>query len=222
LYRLSDDVIQDTSEQAREEKKWHDFTELSATLSKVSPSAAKVISQTLTTVASRQTEAKERLDHDFKALGYLWEDVFDLFVAEITRVIRTELQTAIESLTSAGQNAVDAVSSTCNVPSKRKISNASRFGKDSNGDSRSGRSRADYFSMRNALEDGECRDGKRRRVDERSTHEATAPEEPESMEVNVFLQELKEKIERQARSLDFLAQENSRVCAHHQLSGRFG
>jgi hypothetical protein len=209
LDRLSNHAIQDMALEKQEEKRCETYTGLSAELAKISPSAATAVTQTLSNIVVNHAEAKERVERDFRALEHLWQDVFDVLMAEIIKVIGAGVDNALEALKLAGQDVVDAVYAAAPQPLKRKARDGAPYGKDSE--------HAGGTEPALTPEEGECHESKRRRLAGTSPRWPVAaadefrPLAPAESGVNTFLRELKDQFEMQARSLDTLAQENSHV-----------
>ena len=106
---LSNQAVQDTAAYNQEEKKSKNYTELSSTLSKISASATKAVAPTLAGVIANRAKCKERVENDFIKLGYLWEDIFTVFVQGVIGAIDGGLQDALATLKKEGENAISKV-----------------------------------------------------------------------------------------------------------------
>ncbi|KAG5654538.1 hypothetical protein H0H81_001179 [Sphagnurus paluster] len=91
-------MAQDAETHARNDKKLIKYTELSSTLAKVSPSAAAGVMPTLAEILLRHAQGKQRAEENLNAISGVWNQVFDLFVTEISRAIDAKLEEAIEKI----------------------------------------------------------------------------------------------------------------------------
>ncbi|KAF8212258.1 hypothetical protein K438DRAFT_2010513 [Mycena galopus ATCC 62051] len=109
LARLSNQVVQDTAAQEREGQKLQTYTDISSALSKISASAATSVAPTLADIMLKHEQSKHRVEESYKALGGVWEQVFDVFVTEVAHVIDAGLQNAITTLKKESKHAVKEI-----------------------------------------------------------------------------------------------------------------
>ncbi|KAJ7273692.1 hypothetical protein B0H12DRAFT_1090642 [Mycena haematopus] len=193
LARLSNQVVQDTAAQEREGQKLQTYTEISSTLSKISASAATSVAPTLADIMLKQEQSKHRVEENYKALGGVWEQVFDVFVTEVAHVIDSGLQNAITTLKKETKYAIKE------VPERRARTRGP--GEKENEESR---------SRRGASRD---RDHKRRRLASRSSSPDAHDQRRHGVDASIedILTQMKMKIDQQAASLHSLQKENNEV-----------
>ncbi|KAJ7685179.1 hypothetical protein DFH06DRAFT_1157713 [Mycena polygramma] len=215
LARLSNQVIQNTAAQEREGQKLQTYTEISTALSKISASAATSVAPTLADIMLRHEQCKHRVEESFKALGGVWEQVFDVFVTEVAHVIDSGLQNAITTLRKESEHVVKEIAENAAgspkhnatadslLPYDRKRSRIRGPAEKENEESRSGRG---------ASRD---RDHKRRRFASRSPspepHDRRSARHGGDSSIEDILTQMKMKIDQQAHSLQILTKENSHV-----------
>ncbi|KAJ7155987.1 hypothetical protein C8R43DRAFT_1234838, partial [Mycena crocata] len=213
LARLSNQVVQDTAAHEREGQKLQTYTEISSALSKISSAAQASVAPTLAEVMLKHEQSKVRVEDDFRALGSVWEQVFDVFVKEVVHVIDAGLQDAITTLKKEGEHAVKEIIANAAgsvkhsaagdsaVPYDRKRARTRGPAEKENEESRSGRG---------ASRD---RDHKRRRFASRSSspdsHDRRSVRHGGGDSIEDILQQMKMKIDQQAHSLQILTKENS-------------
>ncbi|KAK7014881.1 C3H1-type domain-containing protein [Favolaschia claudopus] len=213
LARMSNQVVQDSAAQEREGQKLQTYTEISTALSKISASAANSVAPTLADIMLKHEQSKHRVEQSYKALGGVWEQVFDIFVKEIVQVIDCGLQNAITTIQRESDRAVKdvaeaaagsvQVSTAGQGPLDRKRARTRGPTEKENEDSRSGRG---------ASRD---RDHKRRRFESRSsspdTRDRRSSRHGGDFGVEDILTQMKMKIDQQAHSLQILAKENNEL-----------
>ncbi|KAJ7774804.1 hypothetical protein B0H16DRAFT_1508474 [Mycena metata] len=212
LARLSNQVVQETAAHEREGQKLQTYTEISTALSKISPSAANSVAPTLADIMLKHEQCKHRVEESYKALGGVWEQVFDVFVTEVVHSIDGGLQDAITTLRKEGEHAVKEIAdsaagaprhSTTGEPYDRKRARIRGPAEKENEESRSGRG---------ASRD---RDHKRRRFASRSpspdSHDRRNARQSGDSSIEDILTQMKMKIDQQAHSLQILSKENSDV-----------
>ncbi|KAF7338314.1 C3H1-type domain-containing protein [Mycena venus] len=208
LARLSNQVVQDTAVHEREGQKLQTYTEISSALSKISTSAATSVAPTLADIMLKHEQSKHRVEESYKALGGVWEQVFDVFVTEVVHVIDSRLQNAMTTLKNESERAVKEIaesaagslkSSTAGdsvVPYDRKRARTRGPAEKENEDSRPGRG---------ASRD---RDHKRRRFASRSPspdlHDRRSSRHVGDSSIEGILTQMKMKI-------DLLTKENDEV-----------
>ncbi|KAF7322958.1 C3H1-type domain-containing protein [Mycena chlorophos] len=82
---LSNEIVSATAAKERESQKLQTYTEISSALSKVSKNAANSVAPALADIMIRHEQCKHRVDENFKALGGLWDEVFDVFCGEVAK-----------------------------------------------------------------------------------------------------------------------------------------
>lgn len=204
--------MQETAAHEREGQKLQTYTEISTALSKISPSAANSVAPTLADIMLKHEQCKHRVEESYKALGGVWEQVFDVFVTEVVHSIDGGLQDAITTLRKEGEHAVKEIAdsaagapkhSTTGEPYDRKRARIRGPAEKENEESRSGRG---------ASRD---RDHKRRRFASRSpspdSHDRRNARQSGDSSIEDILTQMKMKIDQQAHSLQILSKENSDV-----------
>ncbi|KAJ7452447.1 hypothetical protein B0H11DRAFT_292344 [Mycena galericulata] len=212
--RLSNQVVQETAAHEREGQKLQTYTEISSALSKISSASAASVAPTLADIMLKHEQCKHRVEESFRALGGVWEQVFDVFVTEVVHVIDARLQNAITAIKNEGEHAVkDVMANTAGslkhspasdsvLPLDRKRARTRGPAEKENEDSRSGG------------EVSRDRDHKRRRFASRSSspdsHDRRSTRHGESG-IEDILMKMKMKIDQQAESLQILAKENNEL-----------
>ncbi|KAJ7774648.1 hypothetical protein DFH07DRAFT_106910 [Mycena maculata] len=214
LARLSNQVVQETAAHEREGQKLQTYTEISTALSKISASAATAVAPTLADIMLKHEQCKHRAEESFRALGGVWEQVFDVFVTEVVHVIDAGLQSAITTLKKEGEHAAkDIVANLAGslkhgaagdtvVPYDRKRGRTRGPAEKENEDSRSGRATS------------RDRDHKRRRFSSHSSSPDSRNRRPAKhgdSGIEDILTQMKMKIDQQAHSLQILTKENSEL-----------
>ena len=209
-------MTRDTAIQERDERKCRTYMDLSTTLAQTSSSAAKLLEPTLASLTESSTSAKDRVDRETKALGYLWEDIMDLFTTGISKTVSRQLEEALETLDAAALRSSETTLSSSAL--KRKASDHARlppYHKESREESPARESH--YLGT---MHSG---DKRRRLTDVPSplTIPAGSPSpRAGELEVEAFLRGLKDKVETQARTLELLARENTQVRSSICCSSR--
>jgi hypothetical protein len=224
VYRLSNDVVQSTAAQEREEKKLHTYSELSSTLSKISPSAADAVAPALAEITSNHFKAKERVERECMLLGHLWEDVFDIFVSGITSVVDSSLRDALDVLKRQGEETAQTLALTAVSASKRKTSSSPGENGEPGGTGVSA-SLEESQAARSSHRDGRSHDTKRRRLTGPTSGHLHAQEETGATVTSTtadsnlqgILRELMLKMESQSQSLATLTEENAQVGSPRNL-----
>ena len=97
-----------TSEYDKQEKKLKTYTEISATLSKVSNSAAASVAPNLAEILLNHAQTQSRLDQGLNAIGQVWGEVFGRVGKEITAAIDGSLESAKAALQIEAERAVQS------------------------------------------------------------------------------------------------------------------
>ena len=217
---ISNQAVQDTAAFDQEEKKLKNYTELSSALSKISVSATKAVAPTLAGVIANRAKCKERVENDFITLGYLWEDIFDMFVEGVVGAIDGGLQDALMMLKKEGETAVDKIVASRAVSLKRKVAISESLSSQGKGNRSflKGTTSTSSRGFDDDRGDSESQSRKRRRRIASSSIESHQGEEEVvlkiedvDMSVMAMLQDMKMKMERQAQTLDMLTRENNQV-----------
>jgi hypothetical protein len=206
--------VQDTAAQEREGQKLQTYTEISSALSKISASAATSVAPTLADIMLKHEQCKHRVEENFKALGGVWEQVFDVFVTEITHVIDAGLQDAIATIKKEGEHAVKEI--VANAAGSLKLSmNDDPFGSHDKKRSRTrGVAEKENEETRSGRAASRDRDHKRRRLASHSSSpDSRDRRRPQSGDSSIddILTRMKMKLDQQAQSLQMLSKENSEV-----------
>jgi hypothetical protein len=224
LPSISNQAVQDTAAYNSEEQKLKNYRELSSTLSEISTSAAKAVAPTLAGVIASRAKCKERVENNLKTLGYLWEDIFDVFVQGVVGTIDSRLQDALISLKRERENAVSKVLASGSHSLKRKAGVSDSLSPDGRG--RLGQSdtlkEAAHTSSGGYDEGvGDSQSHKRRRLASISLESHQDEEEVmlkiEDVDASVLamLEDMKMKMDRQAKTVETLTQENNKACFLH-------
>jgi len=200
--RCSNKVAQDTAAQDREETKLQTYNQISSTLASITTTAASAVTPTLTNIIRNHMQSQLQVEASLKALEELWEEVFDVFVTEIARVIDDKLQDALQKVHAACDRTKTAVS-----PSSRKrktVGVASRSISDSADDL--GATRRLGILSRKSEEVAFQRELKRRRT-ESPFHDGSVQPSDKGGDINTQtnvkdVAQLPAKINQQAHSLD--------------------
>lgn len=96
--RLASAAVMNAAQQVVEEKKLSAYTELSASVSKISSSASSMMAPTLAEVFLHHTECKQRADQSSAALGAAWTKIMNEFLSEINRNVEEGLRNVVERL----------------------------------------------------------------------------------------------------------------------------
>ncbi|KAJ7632596.1 hypothetical protein FB45DRAFT_912892 [Roridomyces roridus] len=212
IARVSNQAVQETAAHEKEGQKLQTYTDISSALSKISASASASVAPTLADIMLKHEQSKHRIEENFRALGGVWEQVFDVFVTEVVHAVDTGLQNAMATIKKEKEQAVkDIVAasgagslrhSTTNETHDKKRARTRGPMEKENEDSRSGRG---------ASRD---RDHKRRRFASRSSspdsHDRRTSRHGDSS-IEDILRKMKMKIDQQAESLQMLSKENSEV-----------
>ncbi|KAF4576553.1 hypothetical protein EYR36_000848 [Pleurotus pulmonarius] len=98
ISKLASTAVMDAGQQAAEEKKLSAYTELSASVSKISSSASSMMAPALAEVFLHHTECKQRADQSSAALGAAWTKIMNEFLSEINRNVEEGLRSIVERL----------------------------------------------------------------------------------------------------------------------------
>jgi hypothetical protein len=216
-FSISNQAVQNTAAYNSEEQKLKNYSELSSTLSKISTSAAKAVAPTLAGVIANRAKCKERVENDIKMLVYLWEDIFDVFVQGVIGTIDGRLQGALASLKKEEENAVSKVMASGSRSLKRKsgVSDSVSDGRVQGSDAL--KEAAPTSSQGYDDEGGDSQSHKRRRLASRSLESQQDEEEVmlkiEDVDASVLamLQDMKMKVDSQAKTVEMLIQENNKA-----------
>jgi hypothetical protein len=218
---ISNQAVQDTAAYNSAEQKLKNYRELSSTISEISTSAAKAVAPTLAGVIASRAKCKERVENNLKTLGYLWEDIFDVFVQGVVGTIDGRLQDALISLKREGDHAVSKVLASGSRSLKRKTGVSDSLSPIGRG--RLGQSdtliKATHTSSAGYDDSEEVDDSqnhKRRRLAsmslEKDEEEVMLKIEDVDASVLAMLEDMKMKMDRQAKTVETLTQENKKVC----------
>ncbi|KAG7452537.1 uncharacterized protein BT62DRAFT_7810 [Guyanagaster necrorhizus] len=98
LAKFSNDVVQSTAEFERQEKKLKSYTEISATLSKVSNSAAASVAPNLAEILLDHAQTQNHVDEGFAAIGNIWLEIFGVVISEVNEIINASVEEAVDAL----------------------------------------------------------------------------------------------------------------------------
>ncbi|KAK0459702.1 uncharacterized protein EV420DRAFT_284870 [Desarmillaria tabescens] len=98
LAKFSNDVVQSTAEFERQEKKLKSYTEISATLSKVSNSAAASVAPNLAEILLSHAQTQNHVDEGFAAIGNIWQEIFGVVISEVNEIINASVEDAVDAL----------------------------------------------------------------------------------------------------------------------------
>lgn len=98
ILRVSNDVVQSTAEFERQEKKLKSYTEISATLSKVSNSAAASVAPNLAEILLSHAQTQNHIDKGFAAIGNIWQEIFGVVISEVNEIVNASVEDAVDAL----------------------------------------------------------------------------------------------------------------------------
>lgn len=205
---LSNEAHKGTAAYNSEENKLKTYTELSSTLAQISPSAAKAVAPTLENIIGNRARCKERVDSDFQTLGYIWEDIFDVFIQGVVGAIDGRLKDALLTLKKEEEYAVRKVANRSGSL-KRKAAISGSLSSTERSSSAKEPASANSQGYDDQLEDSQNR--KRRRMVSSSLEGQKNGMEADTSAM-AMLQDMKMKIDFQAQTLERLTQENHQVC----------
>ncbi|KAF7363425.1 C3H1-type domain-containing protein [Mycena sanguinolenta] len=222
LARLSNQVVQDTAAQEREGQKLQTYTEISSALSKISASAATSVAPTLADIMLKHEQSKHRVEESFKALGGVWEQVFDVFVTEVAHVIDSGLQNAITVLKKETNAAIKEIAECAAGPLKNNTGE-SMIPYDRKRARTRGPTEKENEESRPGRGASRDRDHKRRRFASRSSspdpHDRRGSKHNGDASIEDILTQMKMKIDQQAASLHSLQKENNEVWITERSQG---
>ncbi|KIK59902.1 hypothetical protein GYMLUDRAFT_666719 [Collybiopsis luxurians FD-317 M1] len=213
---VSSQVIQDTALLDQEERKLQTFNEISATLSKISPSSAGAVAGPIADILLAHAKSKERLDENFRLLGAAWENVFNSLLAEFSQCLENRLQAALASVKNEAGIAVNQ------LKRRRRSISPERRSKD-DGAKGNGGSGSSVHSTR---------ENKRRKVAGSSRSSSPTSEYRQSrgdpnlrnavvkITLDDILSQMKMKIDQQSTSLKLLSKENEQLKSQLQSPPR--
>ncbi|KAL0567429.1 hypothetical protein V5O48_014567 [Marasmius crinis-equi] len=201
---LSNQAVQDTAKHAENERTLHNYNEMSATLSKISKSAAAAVTNPLADTILNHVRSRERVEANFSALEGEWQKLFQIFTAEITDVIERSVQDALSNLRKEVDGMVQSLRETSSGKRKQTEEDYGRLRGERNEPPRSRRD-----------ERSRSRETKRRRTSLRSC----SPSPPRKRDGDVLprvvkasfddiLNEIKGKLDLQGTTLQSLQKEN--------------
>lgn len=212
--RLASTAVMDAAQQATEEKKLSAYTELSASVSKISSSASSMMAPALAEVFLHHTECKQRADQSSAALGAAWTKIMNKFLSEINRNVEEGLRSIVERLedqiqdiTRVREQGSPGLKRTWDVHEATEVGRHASLEGGWQGKS-SGRNRADRDS-----DYSEIAPAKRRRTGE-SSH---TPEANDHFKDDLnpcttsFVESLRQQMNMQDRQLQALQRENKEV-----------
>lgn len=215
MNRLSNQVVQDTATHEREEQKLQTYTEISSALSKISTSAAASVAPTLADIMLKHEQCKHRVEESYKALGGVWEQVFDVFVTEVVHVIDAGLQNAITTLKKESEHTIKEIAENAAGSLKHSTAGESMVSYDRKRARTRGPTEKENEESRTGRGASRDRDHKRRRFASRSSspdsHDRRNARHGGDSSIEDILTQMKIKIDQQALSLQLLTKENSEV-----------
>ncbi|KAJ7709928.1 hypothetical protein B0H17DRAFT_1029833 [Mycena rosella] len=207
--------MQETAAHEREGQKLQTYTEISSALSKISTSAATSVAPTLADIMLKHEQCKHRAAESFKALGGVWEQVFDVFVSEVAHVIDARLQDAITTLKAEGEHAVKEIAGGAVGSLKQTTASDYVVSYDRKRARTRGPAEKENEESRSGRGPSRDRDHKRRRFASRSSspdsHDRRSSRHNVDSSIEDILTQMKHKIDQQAHSLQQLTKENSEV-----------
>ena len=96
--RTSSEIVQDSVNVDRENRRVDALTDLSSTLAQVSTAATSSVAPALINAVRNHALLKDKVDDDYQVLANLWGDLFDLFVKELWVVMDKAVQDGITTL----------------------------------------------------------------------------------------------------------------------------
>ncbi|KAF9500887.1 hypothetical protein BDN71DRAFT_946545 [Pleurotus eryngii] len=98
ISKLASTAVMNAAQQAVEEKKLSAYTELSASVSKISSSASSMMAPALAEVFLHHTESKQRADQSSAALEAAWTKIMNEFLSEINWNVEEGLRNIVKHL----------------------------------------------------------------------------------------------------------------------------
>lgn len=177
---------------------------------------------TLAEIILNHARCKQRVDEGFKAIEGVWEEVFGVFIAEVTRVIDIKLQDTLATLRKAGKRLQETISIDSNITLKKETSFLSSPGpagerRDRKRERKTESAGKDTEETRSWRDRGRSRERKRRRLapshspslDSWQGSRQPRLKRQKSLEDTLGLMRL--KIDQQAQILQLLTKENNEV-----------
>jgi hypothetical protein len=96
--RASSNIVQNSVNVDRENRRVDTLTDLSSTLAQVSTAATSSVTPVLIDAVRNHALLKDKVDDDYQTLANLWGDLFDLFVKELWATMDKAVQDGIATL----------------------------------------------------------------------------------------------------------------------------
>ncbi|KAK7467101.1 hypothetical protein VKT23_004161 [Stygiomarasmius scandens] len=211
---VSSQIVQDTLTLNQEERKLHTYNDISATLSRISESAASAVAPPLAEIILTHAQSKERLEEGFRTLGESWDKVFDIFVTDVTQTINNRLEVALESMRDEAKYLAEESTNEAKTTLKRKSN-------DHHSDEDVGKLKGHMYSdelgrSKHGHSSSSSRDAKRRKTSSSDDHRDDIRD---LSSLDEILLQMKLKIDQQNNSLQMLAKENEELKGQLQLQG---
>ncbi|KAK0503238.1 hypothetical protein EDD18DRAFT_1346119 [Armillaria luteobubalina] len=203
LAKFSNDVVQSTAEFERQDKKLKSYTEISATLSKVSNSAAASVAPNLAEILLSHAQTQNHIDEGFAAIGNIWQDIFGVVISEVHEIINASVEDAVDALKTRMERTMSGRDKHSGSDEDTTLMDAMSFPKDPRVPKR-GRS-ADELDVRSQVV---------KRLKLAAWSPASSSAEPLShttISVGDIIHQMKLKLNEQTSSLHHLAKENNEL-----------
>ncbi|KAG6832399.1 hypothetical protein H0H92_002667 [Tricholoma furcatifolium] len=217
LSRLTNQTIEDAAQQARDDKKLKAYTELSSTLSQISPQGPTAVAPTLADILLRNVQSKQRTENNLKAITEIWNKVFTALMTDISRSVDFKLEEAVQKIGGAAEHAAAGLQFLTSTPKKKhgsreldtQESTTAKVPRDH---------RSDFsFEPREMKEDDSDSSRQKRRcfsnISRSSSPRGSLGHSRIKMEQSMqeILNQMKNKIDEQAQTLQKLTKENNEV-----------
>ncbi|KAK0197133.1 hypothetical protein F5146DRAFT_30287 [Armillaria mellea] len=212
LAKFSNDVVQSTAEFERQEKKLKSYTEISATLSKVSNSAAASVAPNLAEILLSHAQTQNHIDKGFAAIGNIWQEIFGVVISEVNEIINASVEDAVDALKTRMERTMNGRDAHLGSDEDTTLMDAMSFPKDSR------------VPKRERLADElDARSQTVKRLKLATWSPASSSAEPLShttISVGDIIHQMKLKLNEQTSSLQHLAKENNELKSMLQNNPR--
>lgn len=226
--RITNRAAQDTAAFERDAERMKACTELSSTLSAISPSTNAIVTPALAAVIASHGKNHDRMEADFKRLGHIWEDLYQHFMNSIVQAIDSEVGIALDRFRHElsaqlpsyppmpfSASPVEMHRSGDNIPGmrKRKVADADSM-MDGDFDMVNRNIGGSEYHRAPSYEDEQG--AKRRRLHKDNSMNSSL--DLSNPDVLAMVHEMTAKLRQQEEALAQLQEENERVSATHHAS----
>lgn len=211
---MANEASQLTTSQIGESQKVKTYTELSATLSHISSSAAATVAPVLSELLINEAHYKQRVEETYTAIGTIWQEIFENISEDIDRVVSTRVDRLMEIARQEVHNRpVSSVkrqrSSTGFNDEERRQESQMRYS------SRSDKNRYttshDYDGASGSYKRPRVQSMRHSSISSSHNSERLAKGDRDTKVETNILKEMQLKIEEQAKALETLCRENNEV-----------